>query len=337
VRWAPQRRAVWSVPQRLAAWSVPPQPELLQAHLSPVVLQAHLSPAELSALQRREAAVLPDAEAAFPARRHAAVVLQGFRHLGASWTEALSVSAELAPQLERELSAPASWPALAVAWRRSAEAAAERVRPSEVRVAGSAQRAAWALPAASLRPEEREEPAERRSAEAAGASAQAVPLLAVAAYAELAPRQGAAQRPEEAASDVEAAPQRAAEAAGSDAEVAPQRVAEAAGSDAEAEPQRVVGAARLDAAGGQQRAAEVAELDAPAEPRQAAALWDVRGRQRAAARPLAAPSVYRRDRALPGPAPRRAVRFAHSKRRMLRAASLSKRSWQAARDEGLSY
>jgi hypothetical protein len=312
VRWAPQRRAVWSVPQRLAAWSVPPQPELLQAHLSPVVLQAHLSPAELSALQRREAAVLPDAEAAFPARRHAAVVLQGFRHLGASWTEALSVSAELAPQLERELSAPASWPALAVAWRRSAEAAAERVRPSEVRVAGSAQRAAWALPAASLRPEEREEPAERRSAEAAGASAQAVPLLAVA-------------------------PQRAAEAAGSDAEVAPQRVAEAAGSDAEAEPQRVVGAARLDAAGGQQRAAEVAELDAPAEPRQAAALWDVRGRQRAAARPLAAPSVYRRDRALPGPAPRRAVRFAHSKRRMLRAASLSKRSWQAARDEGLSY
>ena len=225
------------------------------------------------------------------------------------------------------------------------------VRPSEVRVAGSAQRAAWALPAASLRPEEREEPAERRSAEAAGASAQAVPLLAVAAYAELAPRQGAAPRPgaasdveaapqraaEAAGSDAEAAPQRVAEAAGSDAEVAPQRVAEAAGLDAEAEPQRVVGAARLDAAGGQQRAAEVAELDAPAEPRQAAALWDVRGRQRAAARPLAAPSVYRRDRALPGPAPRRAVRFAHSKRRMLRAASLSKRSWQAARDEGLSY
>ena len=337
MRWALQRQAALSVPQRLAAWSVPPQPELLQAHLSP---------AELSALRRREAAVLPDAEAAFPARRHAAVVLQGFRHLGALWTVALSASAEQALQLERELSAPVSWSALAVAWRRLAEAAAEMVRPSEVRVAGSAQRAAWARPAASLRPAEREEPAERRSAEAAGASAQAVPLLAVAAYAELAPRQGAAasdveaapQRAAEAAgSDAEVAPQRAAEAAGSDAEVAPQRVAEAAGLDAEAEPQRAVGAARLDAAGGQQRAAEVAELDAPAERRQVAALWDVRGRQRAAARPLAAPSVYRRGRALPGPAPRRAVRFAHSKRRMLRAASLSKRSWQAARDEGLSY
>ena len=306
---------------------MPPQPK---------VLQAHLSPAELSALRRREAAVLPDAEAAFPARRHAAVVLQGFRHVGALWTVALSASAEQASQLERELSAPVPWSALAVAWRRSAEAAAEMVRPSEVRVAGSAQQAAWALPAASLRPEEREEPAERRSAEAVEACALAVPLLAVAACAELAPRQGAAPRPEVAASDVEAAPQRAAEAAGSDAEVAPQRVAEAAGLDAEAEPQRVVGAARLDAAGGQQRAAEVAELDAPAEPRQAAALWDVRGRQRAAARPLAAPSAYRRGRALPGPAPRRAVRFAHSKRRMLRAASRSKRSWQAARDEGLS-
>ena len=142
MRWAPQRRAVWSVPQRLAAWSVPAQPELLQAHLSPVVLQAHLSPAELSALPRREAAVLPDAEAAFPARRHAPGVLQGFRHLGTSWTVALSASAEQASQLERELSAPVSWSALAVAWRRSAEAAAERVRPSEVRVAGSAQRAA---------------------------------------------------------------------------------------------------------------------------------------------------------------------------------------------------
>ena len=71
--------------------------------LSPAVLQAHLSPAELSALRRREAAVLPDAEAAFPARRHAAVVLQGFRHLGALWTVALSASAEQASQLEREL------------------------------------------------------------------------------------------------------------------------------------------------------------------------------------------------------------------------------------------
>ncbi len=283
---------------------MPPQPK---------VLQAHLSPAELSALRRRKAAVLPDAEAAFPARRHAAAVLQGFRLLGELWTVALSASAEQASQLERELwSAPVSWSAPAVAWRRSAEAAAEMVRPSEVRVAGSVQRAAWARPAASLRPEEREEPAERRSAAAAGASVQAVPLLAVAAYAELAPRQGAAawdvwaaQRPEAAASDVEAVPQRAAEA-GLDAEVVPQRAAEAARSDA------------------------------PAEPRRAAARWDVRGRQRAAARPLAAPSAYRRGRALPGPAPRRAVRFAHSRRRMLRAASRSKRSWQAARDEGLS-
>ena len=302
---------------------MPPQPK---------VLQAHLSPGELSALRRREAAVLPDAKAACPARRYAAAVLQGFRHLGALWTVALSASAEQASQLERELwSAPVSWSAPAVAWRRSAEAAAEMVRPSEVRVAGSVQRAAWARPAASLRPEEREEPAERRSAAAAaGASVQAVPLLAVAAYAELAPRQGAA------AWDVWAVPQRAAEAAGLDAEVAPQRAVEVAGSDAEAVPLRVAGAARSDAAAGQQRAAEVAELDAPTEPRRAAARWDVRGRQRAAARPLAAPSAYRRGRALPGPAPRRAVRFAHSKRRMLLAASLSKRSWQAARDEGLS-
>ena len=152
-------------------------------------------------------------------------------------------------QLERELSAPVPWSALAVAWRRSAEAAAEMVRPSEVRVAGSAQRAAWARPAASLRPEEREEPAERRSAEAAGASAQAVPLLAVAAYAEL--RRGRGRRradvgraaaAEAAGSDVEAVPQRAAEAAGLDAEVAPQRAAEAAGSDAAAEPQRAAAA-----------------------------------------------------------------------------------------------
>jgi hypothetical protein len=316
---------------------VPPQPEVLQALLSPAVLQAHLSPAELSALRRREAAVLPDAQAACPARRHAAAVLQGFRHPEALWTEALSASAELASQLEQELwSGPVSWWALAVAWRRSAVAAAEMVRPSEVRVAGSAQRAAWARPAASSR---LGEPAEPRSVEAAGACAQAVPPLVVPAYAELAPRQGAGwdveaepQRVVRAArSDAAAGQQRAAEAARLDGAVAPQRVAEAARSDAEAEPRRAVGAARLDAAGEQRRAAEVAELDAPAEPRQAAALWDVRGQQQAAP-----PSVSRRDRALPGPAPRRAVRLAHSKRRMLRAASRSKRSWQAARDEDLS-
>lgn len=313
---------------------VPPQPEVLQALLSPAVLQAHLLPAVLPVLRRREAAVLPDAQAARPA--HAAAVLQGFRHLGVSWAEALSVSAELA-QLEQELwSGPVSWWALAVAWRRSAVAAAEMVRPSEVRVAGSAQRAAWARPAASSR---LGEPAEPRSVEAAGACAQAVPPLVVPAYAELAPRQGAGWAVEAepqrvvgaARSDAAAGQQRAAEAAGSDAEVAPQRVAEAAGLDAEAEPRWAEVAARLDAAGEQRRAVKVAELDAPAEPRQAAALWDVRGQQQAAA-----PSVSRRDRALPGPAPQRAVRLAHSKRRMLRAASRSKRSWQAARDEDLS-
>jgi hypothetical protein len=112
-------------------------------------------------------------------------------------------------------------------------------------------------------------------------------------------------------------------------------------------------AAAPDAA--QQR--EVAASDAAAEPRQeavavlaaaavlqqAVAARDAEGvvqrlagpDARAAARPSAAPWVFRRGLILPLPAPRRAARSAHAMRK-LRAASRSEPTWQAARCEVLS-
>jgi len=76
------------------------------------------------------------------------------------------------------------------------------------------------------------------------------------------------------------------------------------------------------------RVAEVLRPGAAAAP----VAW---GRRQAAARPSAAPWVCRPGQALPGLAPRRAVRSAHAMRRS-RAASPSRQLWQAARCEGLS-
>jgi hypothetical protein len=293
----------------------------------------HREPAALPEMPRREVAVLPDGEAGHPARRCAAAVLQAALRTGAP-----SASAELASQLERELwPALVSWSVLVAAWRHLAVVAPEMVRPSEVLgLARSAQPAASARQAAAPRREASALVCERVAPQsgAAAVCGQAVqPLVA----AELASRPGvaawdapAARQPEGVASDAGVAPQQVAEAEASDAGAAPQQVAEAEGSDA--------GAAL-------QQAAEVPGLDVPAGPRRAAArqaVQDVRERLRAArplalplAPPWAVPSVCRRDRLLPWPEPRRAARFARAKR-MLRAASPSARSWQAARDEGLT-
>jgi hypothetical protein len=150
-----------------------------------------------------------------------------------------------------------------------------------------------------------------------------------------------------------AAPQQA-EAAEVESDVVVQPPEVAAALDV-AVPQREVAAAVLDAAAVLLRGAE---LDVAAVPQQAVAeVWGaaaelrwaagsdvaeprravlVASAQRPAAGPSAAPSVFRRGRLLPWPARRRAARSAHAMR-MPRAASRSKRSWQAARCEGLSW
>jgi hypothetical protein len=104
---------------------------------------------------------------------------------------------------------------------------------------------------------------------------------------------------------------------------------------------RVVAAAVLDAEAAL-RQAEAAASGAEAEPQLAAGVVELRLVVRAgsvvsppAAGPSAAPWVFRRGRLLPWPARRPAVRSRHGTR-MSRAASLSERSWQAARGEGLS-
>jgi len=103
---------------------------------------------------------------------------------------------------------------------------------------------------------------------------------------------------------VAAEPQRVAEEAAWAVAEVPRLAAEAAGSGAEAEPQPVAASA----------------LSAVSQP---------------AARPSAALWAFRRDRVLPWPVPRPAVRSAPAMR-MSQAASRSERSWQAARCEGLS-
>jgi hypothetical protein len=118
----------------------------------------------------------------------------------------------------------------------------------------------------------------------------------------------------------------------SDAVVQPREVA-AAELDAAAEPQPA--AAAWDAEAEPQRAvAQVAGSDV-AEPRRAARVAPVASVRQPVAGPSAVPWVVRRGRLLPWPARRRAARFAHAMR-MSRAASLSERSRQAARGEGLS-
>ena len=81
----------------------------------------------------------------------------------------------------------------------------------------------------------------------------------------------------------------------------------------------------------------VAASDAAEVPQQGAAVRDAEAQQQAAARPSAAPWVFRRGPILPwsAPAPRRAARSAHAMRR-LQAASQSEPTWQAARCEVLS-
>jgi hypothetical protein len=204
-------------------------------------------------------------------------------------------------------------------------------RPSARLAAASAPRVLWVLPswvlqAPWLRPEVPavacalavQRPAERL--------ARAERPKAVVARAEA---------PPPAASDVAAEPRQAEEAARSDAAAGPQRVAAVAVSGAAAELQREGAAAVQDAAAGLQQAAAVAASDVAAEPQQAGAAPDAPVLPRAAARPSAAPSVFRRGLTLPWPARRRAARSAHAMRR-LRAASPSERSWQAARCEALS-
>jgi hypothetical protein len=148
----------------------------------------------------------------------------------------------------------------------------------------------------------------------------------VAAYAQAARRWAAvavsdaptARRPAVEASD---APEPQPEAQESDA-AEPQRAAVAQGSAAAVVP--------LPEAGGR---------DAQAELPQEEAALDVPARQPAAhpsaVHPSVAASVCRRDQLLAALEPRRAARSAHAMQRW-RAASLLARSWQAARDEGLS-
>jgi len=121
---------------------------------------------------------------------------------------------------------------------------------------------------------------------------------------------------------------------------------EPAGWDAAVVPQQV--AVAWDAAVAPQQ--EVAAWDVAEAPRQAVA-WvgaavplrgavlravpDVRVAEPRAARPSAVPWVFRRDQALPWPAPQPAVRFAPAMQ-CLQIALPSALSWRAVRDEVLS-
>jgi hypothetical protein len=128
------------------------------------------------------------------------------------------------------------------------------------------------------------------------------------------------------------------------------------------EPAAHAGAVPLAAQDARGVRRQEAVLDGPAEPPRAAAwdaaavlpqaaAWDVAGALRLAAawdaellpagpdvraaRPLAAPSVFRRGQLLLLPARRRVARSAHAMRN-LPVASPSELTWQAARCEGLS-
>lgn len=122
-------------------------------------------------------------------------------------------------------------------------------------------------------------------------------------------------------------------------------------SAAEAQPREAAEA--VLGAGAQQPAAVGVVLDAAAEPQQAEAAAELldaevlrpgagvaeepeaSARRLAAEHPSGLPSWRRGGRYLPWLAPRRAARSAHEMQRS-RAASPSKRSWRAARCEGLS-
>jgi hypothetical protein len=133
---------------------------------------------------------------------------------------------------------------------------------------------------------------------------------------------------------VAAEPQRVAEAAVWDVAEAPRQAAEGAAWGVAAEPQRVAEEAAWGVAEVPRRAAEAVGSGAEAEPQPVAASV-LPAVSQPAAGPSAAPWAFRRDRALPGPVPRPAVRSAPAMR-MSQAASRSERSWQAARCEGLS-
>ena len=119
-----------------------------------------------------------------------------------------------------------------------------------------------------------------------------------------------------------------------DAAVVPQQEV-AAWDVAEAPRQAVawVGAAALPPeAVRQQEARDVAALPLEAVLR---AVPDARAAEPRAARPSGVPWVFRRDQALPWPAPQPAVRFERAMQ-SLRIALPSALSWQAVRDEVLS-
>jgi hypothetical protein len=218
----------------------------------------------------------------------------------------------------------------AIAWRPPVEAA-ERVRLSagsarglasslgllEVLPAWASRSAiAWRPQAVAAAAAERvclsaEKASQLAQVSAQGSSAQPVawaqwaplspPGVSASACVQEAPRSGerAAGYEQAVRPPGEAAHARAVPAVASAAVAAPQRAAAVAVRDvAAAQPQAAAGPAARDAE-------EVLRLAAPVA-------W---AQQQAAARPLAAPSVFRRGPALPWLAPRRAARFAHGMRR----------------------
>jgi hypothetical protein len=242
-----------------------------------------------------------------------------------------------------------------------------------VRPAASAWPGLWAWQVPSLLPEGSAMPlasARPRSAEWVLAYAEAVPRLAASATAyavvmqpraasgapaawqqaaALALALGAAalqQVVAAQASGAEAAPRQVAAARASDAEMAPRQVVAAQVSDAEAVPLQAA-EQELDAEAALQPAVVMEASGAAREllPEVAAvsdapAALDVQARLPAApplvVRLSAAALVVRRDLNLPSyPVLRRSARSAHAMG-IPQAASPSTRSWQAARDEGLS-
>ena len=164
-----------------------------------------------------------------------------------------------------------------------------------------------------------------------------VPQPAVAARASDAAEERPQAEAAEEVSDAAAVPLRAAGVAESGAAAVPLPGEAAAVSDGAVVPQREAAGAVVSGAAAVRRpaVAGVAEWGAAARPLVVPAARAESVASQPAARPSVGASVFRRGRALPGPARRRAARSAHAIR-MSRAASRSERSWQAARGEGLS-
>lgn len=268
-------------------------------------------PEAVSPFRPREAAlsVLPDVAVASSE--------SCFRQ-GAFRREVLRSEAQLstARSESAEPTSKAAFPA--AAWRRAAfPSDALLVVPSDVRLAASpAQPVSWVPQAPSLPPEVAAVGCEQvvpRSAQPAEGSRAVLPWAAAASDA------GVAQPQAVAALGAAAGPPQGAAAVARAAVAEPRQVAVAVAWAAVAELRQVAVASGA-----------VAELPL------VAAELGVWARQRAAGRPSAAPSAFRRGLTLPSaPGRQRAARSAHAMRR-LRAASPSERSWQAARCEGLS-